>query len=227
LTAKGKCPRLTEFFFRGVKKMATKRQRRFEEIKDKKKKKSTRMIYFSLILGGIVVLLVIFFVILFNALFPPVDMDAVKKKERHLAVVYFSDPQERFLVAEKRYVYFENDSAQQAKEIAKALLDGSKTGLVNTFPAGVVMKDVKVDDDGTAFINFGKNLTKLHPGGSTAEMASIYSLTNSVTENVTSIKKVKILVDGKELPSIKGHISTRKAFAPNPELFVPSQGENS
>ena len=207
--------------------MVTKRQRRSEEIKDKRKKKSTRIVYFSLILGGIFALLVFFFVLLFNALFPPVDMDALKKKEKHLVIIYFSDPQERFLMPEKRYVYVENDSAQQAKEIAKALLDGSKTGLVNTFPAGVGIKDVKIDDEGTASINFNKNLTKLHPGGSTAEMATIYSLTNSVTENVSSIKKVKILVDGKELPSIKGHISTKKAFTPNPELFVPSQEEKS
>jgi hypothetical protein len=207
--------------------MATKRQRRSDEIKDKKKKKSTRIVYFSLILGGIVALLVFFFVILFNALFPPVDMDALKKKEKRLAVIYFSDPQELFLMPEKRYVYIENDSAQQAREIAKALVDGSKTGLVNTFPTGAGIKDVRVDDEGTAFINFTRNLTKLHPGGSTAEMATIYSLTNSVTDNVTGIKKVKILVDGKELPSIKGHISTKRAFTPNPELFVPSQEENS
>ena len=207
--------------------MVTKRHRRSEEIKDKKKKKSTKIVYFSLILGGIVALLVFFFVILFNALFPPVDMDALKKKEKHLVVIYFSDPQELFLMQEKRYVYVENDPAQQAKEIAKVLLDGSKTGLVNTFPAGAGIKDVRVDDEGTAFINFTRNLTKLHPGGSTAEMATIYSLTNSVTGNVSSIKKVKILVDGKELPSIKGHISTQKAFTPNLELFVPSQEEKS
>jgi spore germination protein GerM len=154
-------------------------------------------------------------------------MDALKKKEKHLAVIYFSDPQERFLMPEKRYVYNENDSAQQVKEIAKALLDGSKTGLVNTFPAGVGIRDVKVNDEGVASINFNKNLTKLHPGGSTAEMATIYSLTNSVTENVSSVKKVKILIEGREVPSIKGHISTKKAFAPNPELFVPAQEENS
>jgi hypothetical protein len=207
--------------------MATKRQRRYEEIKDKKKKKSTRIIYFSLIMGGISVVLIFFFVILFNAVFPPVDMDSLKKKQKHLVVIYFSDPQEHFLMPEKRYVYIENDSAQQAREITKALLDGSKAGLVNTFPAGVGIRDVKVDNEGTAFINFNKNLTKLHPGGSTAEMATIYSLTNSVTENVTSIKQVKILVEGKELSSIKGHISTKKAFVPNPELFVPSQEENS
>jgi len=207
--------------------MVTKRQRRSEEIKGKKKKKSTRIIYFSLIMAGIAALLVLFFVLLFNAIFPPVDMDALKKKEKHLAIIYFSDPQERFLMPEKRYVYIENDAAQQAREITKALLDGSKTGLTNTFPAGVTVRDVRVNDEGIASISFSKNLTKLHPGGSTAEMATIYSLTNSVTENVSRIKKVKILIDGKELPSLKGHISTKKAFSPNPDIFVPSPEEKS
>ena len=206
--------------------MATKRQRRFEEIQDKKKKKSTRIFYFSLIMGGLAVLLIIFFVIVFNAVFPPVDVNAGKKKEKRLVIVYFSDPQERFLKPEKRYVFVTDETSQQVKEITKALLDGSKTKLVNTFPEGVGIKDVKVDEE-TAFISFSKNLTKLHPGGSTAEMATIYSLTNSVTENVAGIKKVKILIDGKELPSIKGHISTKKAFAPNPELFAPSKEEKS
>lgn len=203
--------------------MATKRQRRFEEITDKKKKKSVRILYFSLIMGGVSVVLIFFFVVLFNAVFPPVAMDSLKKKEKHLVVIYFSDQQERFLAPEKRYVYIENDSASQVKEITKALVDGSKTKLVNTFPAGVSVKDVRVDDEGTAFINFSKNLIKLHPGGSTAEMATIYSLTNSVTENVSSVKKVKILVDGKELPSIKGHISTKNAFVPNPDLFASKE----
>jgi hypothetical protein len=205
--------------------MTSKRQRRAEEAKGKKRKKSTRILYFSIILGGIFALLVFFFVILFDALFPPVDMDSLKKKEKQIAIIYFSDPQERFLMPEKRYVIKEEDPALQAKEIVKALLEGSKEGLVNTFPAGVTVRDVKLDDGGTAFVNFNKNLAKLHPGGSTAEMASIYSLTNSITENVPDVKKVKILMEGKELLSIKGHISTKNAFRPDPELIVPAKEE--
>jgi hypothetical protein len=210
--------------------MTSKKQRRAEEAKGRKKKKSTRILYFSIILGSIFALLVFFFVILFNALFPPVDMDSLKKKEKQIAIIYFSDPQERFLMPEKRYVIKEEDPALQAKEIVKALLEGSKDGLVNTFPAGVTIrdvKDVKVDDGGTAYVNFNKNLIKLHPGGSTAEMASIYSLTNSITENVREVKKVKILLEGKELLSIKGHISTKNAFRPDPELIAPAQEKRS
>jgi len=160
-------------------------------------------------------------------IFPPVDMDAMKKKEKHIVKIYFSDPQERFLAPEKRYVIKENDAAEQAKEIVKAILDGSKAGLVDTFPAGVVLRDVKVIDTDTALINFSKNLIKLHPGSSTAEMVSIYSLTNSITQNIPAIKKVKILVEGKEISSIKGHISTQKSFSSDLELLVAGKEKNS
>jgi hypothetical protein len=203
--------------------MTTKRQLRSENIREKKVKKSTRFFYLAIILGGGFVVLVVFFVTLFSALFPPVDTDAMKKKEKQIVQIYFSDQQERFLRPEKRYVVKEDDPAGQAKEITQALLDGSKTGLVNTFPHGVAIRDVKIVDKDTACVSFSKNLTKLHQGSSTSEMATIYSLTDSITQNIPAIKKVKILVEGKELSSIKGHISTRKAFSPDMELIIPEK----
>jgi len=207
--------------------MSTKKQRRSDNFKDRKKKKSTRIAYLAAIIGGVVILLVLFFVILFDALFPPVDMEAIKKKEKKIAEIYFSDSQERFLVGEKRYIYKEEGAAGQAREVVKALLDGSKTGNVSTFPAHVNLRDVKVGKDGTAEVNFSSDLTKLHPGGSAAEMATIYSLTNSLTTNVPDIKAVKILVEGKALSSIKGHISAMNSFKPDPDLYAPVKGENN
>jgi hypothetical protein len=207
--------------------MSTKKQRRSEDFKDRQKKKSTRIAYLVAILGGIVIILVIFFVILFNAIFPPVDVEALKKKERRPFDIYFSDSQERFLVGEKRYIYKEEDPAAQAKEIVKVLLDGSKTGLVDTFPRNVSLRDVKIDKNGIAYVNFSANLTKLHPGGASAEMATIYSLTNTLAANIPAVKGVKILVEGKELPSLKGHISTRQVFEPDRDLFAPIKSETN
>lgn len=207
--------------------MSTKKQLRSENFKDRQKKKSTRIVYLAVIIGGVVLLLVLFFVILFDALFPPVDVEALKKKEKIVVEIYFSDAQERLLIAEKRYIYKEEDAAGQAKEVVKALLDGSKTGKVNTFPARVALRGVKIDKEGTAEVNFSADLMKLHPGGSAAEMATIYSLTNSLTANVPDIKAVKILVEGKTLPSIKGHISAADAFKPDPDLFAPVKAENN
>jgi hypothetical protein len=203
--------------------MTTKRQLRSENIKEKKIKKSTKIFYLALILGGGFVLLVIFFVTLFSALFPPVDMDAMKKKERMVANLYFSDQQERFLKAEKRHIFKENDAASQVQEIVKALLEGSNTGLVNTFPSGIEVKNVKVDDTQTAFVDFSKNIFNVYEGSSASEMATIYSLTNTITQNVPAIAKVIIMVNGREIKSIKGHISTAKAFLPDLELIIPEK----
>lgn len=207
--------------------MSTKKQRRSENFKDRKKKKSTRIAYLVAIISGVVLLLALFFVILFDALFPPVNMEALKKKERIIADIFFSDPQERFLVAEKRYIFKEEDAVSQAKEVVNTLLSGSKTGNVNTFPAKVALRDLKLDKDGAARVNFSANLTKLHPGGSTAEMMTIYSLTNTLTENVPEIKTVQILVEGKQLPSIKGHISTINPFRPDHDLYAPFKEEKN
>jgi hypothetical protein len=203
--------------------MTTKKQLRSENRKEKKIKKSTKIFYLSLIIGGGLILLIIFFVTLFSAIFPPVDMEAMKKKEKQIVKVYFSDQQERFLKSEKRFVNKESDNALQAKEIVKALLDGSKNELVNTFPKSVTVRDVKISADGIALVNFSKDLIKSYEGSSSSEIATIYSLTNSITQNIPSIKKVKILVEGKELSSIKGHISTRKAFSPDLELIIPEK----
>ena len=106
----------------------------------------------------------------------------------------------------------------------KALLEGSKTGLVNTLPEKAEVQNVRIENE-TAFVDFNKNFIKNHPGGSTAEMATIFSLTNTLAENVTGIKKVKILIGGKEILSIKGHIDTRQPFSPNRELIVQSSKE--
>jgi hypothetical protein len=206
--------------------MSTKRQRRSDNFKDRQKKKSTRVVYLAVIIGSVVLLLVIFFVILFNALFPPVDMQALQKKEKIVVEIYFSDSQERLLVAEKRYIFKEDDPVQQAKEVVKALLEGSKTGNVNTFPPDVILRDIKLDKEGLAYVDLSSGFLKNHPGGSSAEMATIYSLTNSLTANVSSVKAVKVLVEGKDIPSIKGHISTVNPFKPDPDLLVPTKQGN-
>ncbi|MFO7569399.1 MAG: GerMN domain-containing protein [Smithellaceae bacterium] len=206
--------------------MSTKKQRRSVNFKDRKKKKSTRIAYLVAIIAGVVLLLVIFFVILFNALFPPVGTQA-SKKERQPMEIYFSDAQELFLVAEKRYIFKENDPAKQAGEIVNALLEGSKAGNVNTFPTGVTLHDVRVDKDGVAHVNFSESLLSAHPGGSTAEMATIYSLTNTLAHNVPDIKAVRILVEGRDIQSMKGHISTNKAFRPDPGLLVAAKERNN
>jgi cell division protein YceG involved in septum cleavage len=204
--------------------MATKKSRRTDEIRVKKKKKSMKKSFLFLIVATVVACLILFFVVIFEYVFPPTK-DAVAKKEKQEVVLYFSDANERFLVPEKRYIPKEENDEANAKDLVKALLEGSKTKLVSTFPEGATLDNIRIDDKQTAYVSFGKNLIKQHPGGSASEMATIYSLTNTLIRNVNSIKRVKLLIDGKEVDSIRGHVDTRQPFTMNKDMVAPGAKE--
>lgn len=203
--------------------MATKRARRTEEVKHKRTKKKRRFALLSLIVVTSVVFLAIFFITLFDYLYPPAagKHTAAQKREKQEATLFFSDANERFLVPEKRLVPKEKAVEEQAKELIKALLSGSKTGLVNTFPEKAELQSVGLEGGDTLLVSFSASLAADHPGGSAAEMATVYSLTNTLTANMPAIKKVKILIGGKERESLKGHIGLRNPFVMNRELIAP------
>lgn len=207
--------------------MGSKKQTRSVDIKNKKKKKGARILILSLIISCVLGFLVFFFLTLFDSVYPPVTGKGGKEKsrERQQVTLYFSDTNERFLFPEKRYIPQDKTREGQATELIKALVDGSKTGLVNTFPSKTDIISVKIESDQTARINFGKNFAANHPGGSASEMATIYSLTNTLITNIPEIKKVKILIEGKEQESLKGHIDIRNPFSFNKELIAPVSTE--
>jgi hypothetical protein len=177
----------------------------------------------ALIILCIVGFLIFFFVTLFDFIFPPKGgKDTVAKSREKIAVdLYFSDVNERFLQPEKRFIPKEKTVDGQAKEIVKALIDGSKANLVNTFPSDTLIQSVKVNQSKMAIISFSKNLQLSHPGGSASEMATVYSLTNSLTINIPAVERVKILIDEKDVASLKGHIGIRSSFTMNKEIIAP------
>ena len=170
-----------------------------------------------------VVCLALFFITLFDYIYPPASgkYTAAKKKEKQEVTLFFSDANERFLIPEKRYIPKEKDPEGQAEEMVKALLAGSKTGLIDTFPEKTELQSVKAEGSDTLLVNFRESLVMNHPGGSAAEMATIYSLTNTLTVNIPAIKKVKILIEGKERESLKGHVGLKNPFTINQELIAP------
>jgi len=205
--------------------MSTKRQRRTTDIKVKKKKKNIKKSLLFIIVTTAVVFLGLLFVSIFEYVFPPTKDNVGRKKERKQIVLYFSDSGERFLKSEERYVQKADNPTEQAKEVVEALLDGSKMKLVNTFPEQVTLEKIVIGENHVAYVSFDTKLIQLHPGGSASEMATIYSLTNSLIKNISDIQKVKILVAGKEIESIKGHINTRRPFIMNKDLLAPGSKE--
>jgi len=201
--------------------MATKKQRKTRESKAKKKKRNLRLFFLSLILMLAVGFLAFFFISLFDYVYPPTTGKEIArgKREKQKVQLYFADSNERFLTPEIRYIPKRNSINETAGELVKAIIEGPKTSLVRTFPEGVKLQSVKVTKNGTAYVSFGKNLITLHPGGSTSEITTIYSLTNTLSINIPKIKRVKLLINKKELKTINGHIDTRHSFTLNRELF--------
>lgn len=204
--------------------MSTKKQRRTLQVRQRKNKQKMKTSLLVVILTVTVSFLILFFVTLFHFVYPPAaGRDAASRNRDKLELtLYFTDANERFLVPEKRFIAKEEEQAELAEALVKSLIEGSKTGLCSTFPPKAELRKVWIETDQTACVSFGKNLARLHPGSGTSEMATIYSLTNTLLANLPDVKRVRILIDDKEAESIRGHISLKNPFFFNPEIIAPA-----
>ena len=188
-------------------------------MKGKRKKKRKGKLSLWLILIGIGLLTIfIFRQEIFNTFMPRMEKRKILREERTV-LLYFSDREEEYLVGEKREIPKRDKMDEEAKETIIELIKGPKGKLIPTLPLRTKLLALRVNDKGVAEVNFNKALSQDHPGGSSAEMMSVYSIVNSLTLNFPQIKKVKILIDGKAEETIAGHLSLDQAISPKPDLI--------
>jgi germination protein M len=66
------------------------------------------------------------------------------------------------------------------------------------------------------------------PGGSRAELLTVYSLVNTIVTNFPSTSRVQLLVDDQTLSSLAGHVDLSRALPPDMTLVVlPPAGEGA
>lgn len=129
--------------------------------------------------------------------------------------LFFSDVESDLLVKETRNITWNaGDVHNQIRAIIAALWEGPKGNLLNPIPSKVVVRGVSVKGS-IATINFSSELVLNHPGGTLGEMHTIYAIVNSLLLNIPSLTKVKILVEGKAVETLKGHIDCRTPFTVN------------
>lgn len=204
--------------------MGSKKQTKTRQIKAKQKKKNTRVFYLSLIVLVGVGFLLFFFLSLFDYVYPPAGgtRSAVVTGEKQKVRLYFSDLNERFLMAEERFIAQRESPDDTVRALVEELIKGPHSDLMQTFPTETGLRGVTVKD-GTAAIDFDRNLVDLHPGGSASEIMTLYSLTNTVILNVPAVKRVTILIEGKILETIKGHIDTSSPLELNRDVIVENK----
>lgn len=122
-------------------------------------------------------------------------------------VLAFGDRDALSVVDERREVSVPEDKAGRAKRILEELIRGPEgRDAVGTMPRGTVVRSVVFDDAGGVFVDFSRELVANHPGGSAGELFTIRSIVRTLSLNFPDVETVRILVEGKEIETIAGHI---------------------
>lgn len=114
------------------------------------------------------------------------------------------------LVPREAQIFATRDAADQARQIVGILLSGAPDeAVLPPFPAGTALTSLFVDERGIAYVSLSKQAMEGAPGGSTWERMAVHSLVGSLTRGVPQIRRVQLLIDGKEIESLAGHLDMR------------------
>lgn len=110
------------------------------------------------------------------------------------------------LTAEDETIFRSAEVVNRAKQILQKLQDGPHaSAMFPSLPKDTKVQDIFISEQGIAFIDFSNAISTNHPGGLLNELATIYSIVNSLTYNIEEIKQVKILIGGVEKETLAGH----------------------
>ncbi len=74
----------------------------------------------------------------------------------------------------------------------------------------------------TAYLDISREIRTGHPGGTSAEMQTIYAIVNTIALNFPQIDRVKILIEGRTEDTLAGHIDISAPLAPNRKMINAS-----
>jgi spore germination protein GerM len=116
------------------------------------------------------------------------------------------------LAAVERDVPFGESTVEQAKAIIGAQIAPVTEPLVSAIPSGTALRALFITRDGEAYVDLSRELVSAHPGGSTNELLTIRAIVETLTANLPAITAVQLLVDGREVDTLAGHVDLRRPF---------------
>jgi len=127
---------------------------------------------------------------------------------------YVSDDGTR-LQAIERDVPFGEGTVEQARHIVEAQLAPAVEPLVSAVPIGTALRALFVTDRGEAYVDLSREVASGHSGGSMNEVLTVYTVVDVLTENLPAVTSVQILVDGKQVSTLAGHVDLRRPLEKN------------
>jgi Sporulation and spore germination len=143
--------------------------------------------------------------------------DGVSADSRRIQVkLYVLGTSGRELATETQEIPLEPSVQEQAKAVITLLLQRSAA-----IPPGVELRGIFITSQGVAYVDLSQELVTNHPGGSSAEELTVYSLTQTLVANFPAIKTAKILVEGREIQTIAGHLDLTVPYGRAPDYLQP------
>ena len=127
---------------------------------------------------------------------------------------YVSEQGTRLTSVERDVAYAEG-TAEQAKEIVNAQIAPVAEPLVSAVPSGTKLRALFVTEQGHAYVDLSPEVAAAHPGGSLHELLTVYTIVNALTLNLPAVSAVQVLVGGKEVDTLAGHVDLRRTLAKN------------
>jgi len=150
---------------------------------------------------------------------PPPGAAPTSAVRRITATLFYITEDGMSLTPVQREVPFGATVAEQARAIVEAQLVPA-TPLASAIPPDTKLRDVFVTDRGDAFVDLSGDVRAKHTGGSLDEIFTVYAIVDALTVNLPAINRVQILVDGKEVDTLAGHVDLRHPLAKSMDWVV-------
>jgi spore germination protein GerM len=158
-------------------------------------------------------LLIAVIALLPRALVPggPTDEAAagVTDARRIQATLFYISETGTDLVAVVREVPYGASPSEQARLILDAQLQ-TPEGQASAIPPGTKLRGLFLGGRGEAYVDLSPEATTGHTGGALNEALAVYAIVNALTTNLPDVTAVQILVDGKEVDTLAGHVDLRE-----------------
>ena len=112
----------------------------------------------------------------------------------------------------------------QGRQILTVQLQDAPQPYVQVVPKGTKLRAFYVTERGDAFVDLSGDVVSAHPGGSLTELLTVYAIVNAVTANLPAVQRVQLLVEGKEVDTIAGHVDVRRPLERDTTLVRDGRG---
>ena len=137
------------------------------------------------------------------------------------ATLFYANETGDGLVGVEREVPQADDTAEQARNILDRQFEPAPSPLIQVVPEATRVRTVFLISGGTAYVDLTGEVASTHPGGSLDELLTVYAIVDALTVNLPSVTSVQILIDGKEVDTLAGHVDLRRPLPANRSLIRP------